>query len=596
MKRLGIALAATVCVAGLTHAADLPTASYAQELLDITRKNYFELLAALSAALIWQGGRSGRWHMKKLGIALVATIGLAGLAKAADLPTAKPAEAPPPVNCFSGLWNYLNSTPAECPLSYAGFTVYSTIDVGLGYASNGAGFNPNYANAVANFISKQSFGPKWLWTPNGMSQSVVGINMREPIPWFPGWSLVGAVEAGFDPYSGHLVNSPRSLVNNNGKSLFLQSANSDSSRAGQFDNSVGYLGVSNPTFGTLTVGRVTSLTLDGLIAYDPMGGSYAFSPLGYTGQYAGFGNTETNRANTGVKYKVSYENFHGGGLVQWGGYDQGNGTTGLYQGNLGADFNLFGGAPYAGVLSLDAVGSYAQNAVSLGSFTGTCATLTKGPFKGQSGCSTGIPQFYGPEDLQATLSNNTGTMLLAKYRSGPWTLSGGWLWWQQANPSDTFLNGFETLGGYSVPATIVTTNKAIAKLFPTQWVISNAYNRMRVVNVPFVGAKYAINPQLDVTGAFYYLDQNNYNSSTTPCAAAKTSFVQPNGNVLNVIRVNNKACAGTQDALSFMIDYRPVKRVDLYGGVMISNVYGGLANGYLTTQNIGPTAGLRIKF
>ena len=45
-----------------------------------------------------------------------------------------------------------------------------------------------------------------------------------------------------------------------------------------------------------------------------------------------------------------------------------------------------------------------------------------------------------------------------------------------------------------------------------------------------------------------------------------------------------------------MIDYRPVKRVDLYAGVMISNVYGGLANGFAVTQKIAPTAGLRIKF
>ena len=29
---------------------------------------------------------------------------------------------------------------------------------------------------------------------------------------------------------------------------------------------------------------------------------------------------------------------------------------------------------------------------------------------------------------------------------------------------------------------------------------------------------------------------------------------------------------------------------------MVSNVYAGLANGYLATQNIAPTAGLRIKF
>ena len=340
--------------------------------------------------------------MKRLGIALAATVGVAGLAHAADLPTTKPPEAPPPENCYSSLWTYLNSSPTDCPLSYAGITVYATIDVGLGYASNGAGFNPAYANGVANFISKQSNGPKWLWTPNGINQSVVGINMREPIGW--GWSLVGAVEAGFDPYSGELVNGPRSLVQNNGKALILQNANSDSSRAGQFDNSVGYIGVSNPTYGTLTVGRVTSLALDGVIAYDPMGGSYAFSPLGYSGSYAGFGDTETNRANTGVKYRVNFMDFHGGGLVQWGGYDQGNGTTGLYQGDIGGDF----ANPFGGVFSVDVVGSYAQNAVSLSTFTGSCATLTKGPFKGQFGCSDGIPMFYGPDDLKATLSNNTG--------------------------------------------------------------------------------------------------------------------------------------------------------------------------------------------
>lgn len=519
-------------------------------------------------------------------------IALAGAANAADLPTAKPMEAPPQASCFSSLWTYLNSSAADCPLNYAGVTLYATVDVGLGYSSNGAPASGAYANSVYSFVGKASSGPKWLWTPNGVSQSVVGVNMKEAIPWLPGWSLVGALESGFNPYSGNLVNGPRSLVQNNGLPLVLQSASSDSSRAGQFDNSVGYLGVSNKTYGTLTVGRVTSLTLDGVIAYDPTGGSYAFSALGYSGSYAGFGDTETNRVNTGVKYRVSYENFHGGALVQWGGYDQGNGTTGLYQGDIGADIeNAFGG-----LLSVDLVGSYAQNAVSLSNFAGSCSTLAKGPLKGETGCSSGIPNFYGPDDLKATLSDNSGFTLLAKYRWGPVTLSGGWMWWRQANPSDDDLNGFGTLGGYSVPATIVTSNKAIAKLFPTAWTNTTAYNRMRVVNAPFVGAKYTVNAQLDVSGAFYYEAQNNYNSSTTPCAYARTSFVQPSGNVLNVIRENNNACAGTQYALSAMVDYRPLKRVDLYAGVMFSNVYGGLANGFLATQNIAPTAGLRVKF
>ena len=530
--------------------------------------------------------------MKRFGIGLAVAIATVGAAHAADLPTNKEIPPRPPTNCFSSLWTYLNSTAGECPLSYAGFTVYATLDTGLGYSSNGAPASGTYSNSVYSFVGKQSYGPKWLWTPNGISQSVVGINMKEAIPWAPGWSLVGALETGFNPYSGNLVNGPRSLVQNNGKALVLQSASSDSSRAGQFDNSVGYIGLSNQTFGTLTVGRVTSLTLDGVIAYDPMAGSYAFSALGYSGSYAGFGDTETNRANTGVKYRVAYENFHGGGLVQWGGYAQGNGTTGLYQGDIGADIQDH----FGGLLSVDLVGSYAQNAVSLSNFTGTCATLAKGPFKGQTGCTSGIPMFYGPDDLKATLSNNSGFMLLAKYKWGPVTVSGGWMWWQQANPSDDFLNGFETLGGYSVPATIVTTNKALAKLFPTQWTNYTAYNKTRVVNVPFVGARYAINSQLDAVGAFYYENQNNYNSSTTPCAYAKASFVQPNGNVLNVIRENSSACAGTQYAISAMLDYRPLKRVDLYAGVMFSNVYGGLANGFLATQNIAPTAGLRVKF
>jgi hypothetical protein len=45
-----------------------------------------------------------------------------------------------------------------------------------------------------------------------------------------------------------------------------------------------------------------------------------------------------------------------------------------------------------------------------------------------------------------------------------------------------------------------------------------------------------------------------------------------------------------------LIDYRPVKRVDVYAGVALSNVYIGLANRFRQTQNIDPTVGVRIKF
>jgi predicted porin len=110
----------------------------------------------------------------------------------------------------------------------------------------------------------------------------------------------------------------------------------------------------------------------------------------------------------------------------------------------------------------------------------------------------------------------------------------------------------------------------------------------------WLGAKYAVTSQLGVTGAFYWQQQTDY--STTTCGLANTTFVEPNGSSFTVTRFNSGKCAGQTDFISAMIDYRPVKRVDLYAGVMISNVYGGLANGYQVTQNVAPIAGLRVKF
>jgi predicted porin len=530
--------------------------------------------------------------MKRLWVALLATVGSASLAHAADiLPTTK-GPAPAPVNCYASVWSWLDSTAADCPLSWGPFTVYGTVDVGVGYESNGAAYTAAWNNGVNSFVTKQSFGAKWLWTPNGLSQSVVGIKVNQPIA--NGWSIIGTVETGFNPYYGYLADAQRSQVQNNGKAITLQGANADSSRSGQWDNSQGFIGVSNKTYGTLTVGRVNDLSLDAINAYDPMGGSYAFSPLGFSGSFAGFGNTEAARANTAVKYRLDISNFRVAGLVQWGGYDQGNGTTGMYQGQVGADFNLFGGTPFAGALSLDGIGSYAKDVVNVGTFTGSCSTIAKGAFAGQTACLSGIPNFYNNTDVQATLSNDTGVLLVAKYKVQALTVYGGYAWLRQADPSDDFLNGFSTIGGWNVPGTIPSTIPGAKKLFPTQWTNFTNFVVPRIAPYFWVGAKYAITPQIDLTGAYYYQQQSDFNTSA--CADANTTFVQPDGNKFTVSRLNSSKCAGAQDAISFLIDYRPVKRVDLYAGLMISNVYGGFANGFQATQNIAPTGGLRIKF
>ena len=117
-----------------------------------------------------------------------------------------------------------------------------------------------------------------------------------------------------------------------------------------------------------------------------MGSAYAFSPFGFTGMYAGFSDTELARSNTAIKYRGQFGNFRVAGLAQVGGYNQGNGSTQMWQGQVGGDIhNLYGGT-----LSLDFVGSYAVDGALTSNFT------------------TPIPKFYSSNDLKATLSNNVG--------------------------------------------------------------------------------------------------------------------------------------------------------------------------------------------
>ena len=99
--------------------------------------------------------------MKKLGVALAIAVASVGAAHAADLPTKKEA-TPAPVNCFASVWTWLNSTAADCPLSYGPFTVYGTYDVGLGWESHGAGYNAAWNNGVRT-LSPNKAAP----TPNG---------------------------------------------------------------------------------------------------------------------------------------------------------------------------------------------------------------------------------------------------------------------------------------------------------------------------------------------------------------------------------------------------------------------------------------------
>ena len=479
---------------------------------------------------------------KKLGISVAMLLSVAGAANAADLGAPAPAPAaPPPPPTMAACASPTQFVTTNCPLSWYGITIYGTVDMGVAWQSHGTPFNSVAPFGLEYLVQKNSNRALWSIAPNGLSQSFIGVKATEPLA--AGWSFVFNWQMGFDPYSLQLSNGPLSQLENNGVPAALQNTNGDSSRAGQWYNGALYAGVSSKTYGTLTVGRQNSLTLDGVNAYDPMGGSYAFSVIGFSGATAGVGDTEDTRYSTAAKYRVDVGMFRAAALYQFGGYAWNNASTDAWELQLGAD-------PYNGPwgkLGLDAIYSRVTDAVSTSPLSSAALAA----------------KYFGT--VASTISDDTSVMLLAKYTYGPVQVYGGYENIYFAPPS--------------TPQTTYTDIAGLVSLTPN--ITNTAYTaNQKVLQVFWTGAKYAITDKLDVTGAYYHYIQDAFGPPKT-CALAGSS---------------SSHCAGTLDAVSAMLDWRFAPKFDVYAGAMFSEVNNGLANGYLFHTSIDPMAGLRFQF
>ncbi len=246
---------------------------------------------------------------------------------------------------------------------------------------------------------------------------MIGVTLRQRI--VGRWELIGVAETGFNPFSLRLINGPQSLADNNLYSFPDQRTAFNSSRAGQWDNSQGFFGLSHPSYGTLTFGRTNSLSQSVLATFDPVA-SVAFSQLGFSAIYAGFGDSATARINTALTYRVTFQGLRFAAQSQIGGYENGNAATAQYQVQVGADF---------GPLAFDAVAGYAQNAVSLSSFSGAP-----------------LPAGYDPNSIvKATLANTGGLALLARYDWKPFKFYLGYVYARTGDPSNVYPYGLSTI-------------------------------------------------------------------------------------------------------------------------------------------------------
>lgn len=443
---------------------------------------------------------------------------------------AKPAEAPDADHAKA-----LPFVADDGSLTFHGITLYGAIDIGVGYQSHGTPLSNSAGAGLEYLISKNSNRSQFSLAPNALTLSNIGLKGTEEI--IPGWSGIFNLQTAFLPTSGRLADGLGSLVQNNGVALASQTSNSDSSRNGQAFNSVAWAGLSSPTYGALTFGRQNSLPLDGVIAYDPMGASSAFSVIGYQGATAGAGATEDARLDNAVKYRLTHDWIRASALYKFG-------PTGAnaYQGGVGAD--------YLGA-SFDAIFSRVNDAVTAAPLA-SLATITPAQL---ANAGSGL--------IAGTVSDNTAFMLLAKYGVGPIKPFAGYEHIQFANPGHPLTVGSQlpnSGGGYSLG----TVN-------------NTAFTNQKTLQVFWAGAKYAVRSNIDLIAAYYHESQNSFQGN----GCSNNSFA---------------ACSGQLDAVSLVADYRFAKRFDAYVGAMYSKVANGLSNGFLNTSTVDPTIGLRFTF
>jgi predicted porin len=447
-------------------------------------------------------------------------------AMAADLPYKAAVKARPPEND---------------DICIKGICVYGNFDMGVTWIQHSAPFSALAGGPLDTLVSKNGSGSYFGVGANQMSTSFIGLRGKQEI----GDNLYAVfnLQTLFNPASGMNANGPGSIAQNNGLPIGFQNSFGDSSKGGQMFNNAAYFGISSPTYGTFTMGRQSALSSDLIVNYDPLSGSNSWSLITFQGANGGGGDTENRifdnsyeyRLNIGpVRLAVEAQLSNGGNT----------GTNNAFQGDIGFD--------YMG-LSMDFLGGHTADGISASPLG--------------VGVLTNVAMGLG--QVAVTVSDNTYFQVGARYTIGPWKFFGGYEHIDFSNPNNPLAPGAFLQGGFIAGAANNCNFGGV--------VGGVCEGKDRVLQTAWFGVRYSITPNLDITGAYYHEWQNSFavtNADLTSCATLGSL---------------SSRCSGTLDAVSAAIDWRFARHVDMYAGVMWSQVNGGLANGFLGANIAGPT-------
>jgi predicted porin len=511
--------------------------------------------------------------VKKLVLALVVMSAIAGVAHAA----AEPAPAAPATSAACASVKEFVAT--DCALTWNGITLYGAYDVGVGWVSHGLPEN-GYNYEGESLVNRNGNHSQYLIAPNNLQQT--GLGIKGKVEFMDDWFVVFNASTGFNPQSGQLANMAATNTTNNGLPRGSYSETGDGARAGQPFNDEAYGGVSSAQFGTLTFGRQRALGTDAMLAYDPAGGAYSFSYIGYNGTMAGGGDTEDTRWDEALKYRLTYGPVHFGAMYRFV-----NGSGGCYSAsatwtaanctaeeahNSAYGFDL--GGAYGG-FSADVVVQRIYQAISVVNpllgpqsltqpYQSTVNSINTNRINGANLIGTDNTE-YG------IVTDNNAVMVAAKYTWDPFKFFGGYEHIRQTNPSHPLGIGASAQGGYLLSG-----------------VEDKNLDSPKIVQIAWTGVKYAYDSKTDITLSYYRQWQNDFRvpSTCSPAAGFRSS------------------CSGYLNEVSLYTDHHFTKRFDAYAGIAYSNVSGGLAIAiphgpgvpYNYNSNLAPTIGGRFAF
>ena len=467
----------------------------------------------------------------------------------------------------------------DCALTWHGITLYGAYDIGGGWVSHGLPEN-GYNYEGASLVNRNGYQHRFLIAPNNLQQTGLGIRGKEE--FLPGWFVVFNASTGINPQSGLLADASKTQIINNGLPRASYSYNIDGARAGQPFNDEIYGGISSTNFGTLTFGRQRALGTDAMLQYDPGGGGYAFSYIGYNGTMAGGGDTEDSRWDSALKYRLTYGPAHFGAMYKFA-----DGSGGCFSASAtwtaatctpeSAHNNAYGfdlGGEH-GKLSADLLFQHYNQAISvlnplLGPqsptqpYQSTTNSINTNPI-------TGVNLISTSNTLYGIVTDNNGVIGAVKYAWNPFKFYAGYEYIWLNNPRDPLGVGASDQGGYILSG-----------------VEDNNLDSERLLNLWWAGVKYTYRSKTDFTFAWYQQRQNDFRVPKECDAVA--GF--------------RASCAGTLNEVSGYVDHHFTKRFDAFAGIAYSYVSGGMAIAiphgpgvpYHYDNNLAPTIGGRFAF